>query len=564
MEQMSLGRFLFWSILGGAAYAVALLGVGYALGAAANILSPNFNRAGIFAIGLALAISLLWLLVVKLRQAAPFFVSVGCSVGRAIVENPEVRALVNRNAIFFSFVSRRLSREDFTGLPVTLLAAVFLYFLTLYLGSTLNYLAQGSVLAMDLRVANLLFAFRDPALIQVFTAITAFGNWESIVPLTLAIAALLIVTQRTGYLAGLLLTLIGNQLTVTALKVLFARPRPELAVYTESSFSFPSGHSAVSVALFGFLAYVLIRERVGSRIVTVLTLGTMILLIGMSRLYLVEHYLSDVLNGYLVGSLWVLSGMWLTEWVRSKKTANLPVLLSRRRKILSLGIVVVAAFGVGMVVEDFQQRVQIHSASGISDLGMTLEDAFASSRLPARSESILGQPQEPISVVVLAKGDADFLAAMTGSGWNIADRPGLRTMSRAAIAAWFGREYNTAPVTPAFWNGQPHDFGFEEETPDKSLRQRHHVRFWRTGYRDAEGMLIYVGTASFDNGLKWGLTHSIDPNIDAERDYLAGELQALGGAAFVRTLSVVAPILGQNMTGDLFFTDGNAVVLRVN
>ena len=42
-------------------------------------------------------------------------------------------------------------------------------------------------------------------------------------------------------------------------------------------------------------------------------------------------------------------------------------------------------------------------------------------------------------------------------------------------------------------------------------RQRHHARFWDSGYRTAQAQVIYVGTASYDNGLKWGVTHSIDP-----------------------------------------------------
>jgi undecaprenyl-diphosphatase len=136
-------------------------------------------------------------------------------------------------------------------------------------------------------------------------------------------------------------------------------------------------------------------------------------------------------------------------------------------------------------------------------------------------------------------------------------------MLRAAFAVWFNKEYDTAPVTPAFWDGRPNDFGFQTGTVEESLRVRHHARFWRTGFRTEDGLLIFVGTASFDEGLKWGLTHHIDPNIDAERDFLVTDLRTTGLISSEHRIQLVAPVLGQNLTGDPFFTDGRAIVLQI-
>ena len=73
----------------------------------------------------------------------------------------------------------------------------------------------------------------------------------------------------------------------------------------------------------------------------------------------------------------------------------------------------------------------------------------------------------------------------------------------------------------------------------------------------------FVGTASFDQGLKWGLTHHIDPNIDAEREFLATGLRDMGLIRSEKRIQLVAPILGQNLTGDPFFTDGKAIVINL-
>jgi undecaprenyl-diphosphatase len=336
-----------------------------------------------------------------------------------------------------------------------------------------------------------------------------------------------------------------------------------MAVYAESSFAFPSGHSAASVAFFGFLTYVLIRERVGPIVVSFLVGTTLIFLIGLSRIYLVEHYLSDVLNGYLVGALWALLGIWLVEWLHTKRDMSRQAAISPWQSAASIGVIVSALVVAGFIVEDYQQTRNIHSLPIAIQLDEPLEAAFAAGRLPTQSESVLGQYQEPISLIVVAEKEADFLESFRKAGWQLGDRPSLRTLMRAAIPVWFDRGYSTAPLTPSFWNGQPHDFGFQVETADMSLRKRHHARFWSTGFRTADGLLIFVGTASFDDGLKWGLTHHIDPNMDAERDFLASGLRDTGLVISEISIQLVAPVLGQNLTGDPFFTDGKVLVFQV-
>ena len=512
------------------------------------------TRGGLFAIAVIVALAMLWFIAIKLRNALPFFVSVLRSVGHAIKDNPDVQDLVARYPILFSFLSDRLSRQAFTGLPVTILASAFVYFLILYAGSTLDFYNQSQIVAVDVRVANLLSAFRDPNLTRFFTLATALGSWLSVTILD---------PRAVHYLPGLWLSLIGNQLTVTLLKYVFARPRPDMAVYAESSFSFPSGHSAASIAFFGFLTYLLVRERVGPIFVSFLAGATVVLLIGLSRIYLVEHYLSDVLNGYLVGVLWALLGIWLAEWLHSKRDRNKQILIPFWRNVAAIAALASALLAVGVFVKDYQQTLNIPSVVGVEQLKEPVTAAFADGRLPSHSENILGQPQEPISLIILAKDEAAFLEAFSKAGWQLADRPGISTLSRAAFAVWFSNEYDTAPITPAFWNGQPHDFGFQAETADKSLRERHHARFWRSGFRTADGQAIFLGTASFDVGLKWGLTHRIDPNIDAERDFLATGLSDTGLVSSQERIQLAAPVLGQNLTGDPFFTDGKAILLRI-
>ena len=87
------------------------------------------------------------------------------------------------------------------------------------------------------------------------------------------------------------------------LKHIVQRPRPtEFRIINETGYSFPSGHSMVSAAFYGFLIY-LIYKKVKNKYIKwtlISTLSIIVLLIGISRIYLGVHYTSDVLAGFLI------------------------------------------------------------------------------------------------------------------------------------------------------------------------------------------------------------------------------------------------------------------------
>lgn len=102
-------------------------------------------------------------------------------------------------------------------------------------------------------------------------------------------------------------TIISNLCIITilnqALKRILQRPRPEnFRIINESGYSFPSGHSMVSMAFYGYLIY-LIYKYVKNKYLKwalITVLGILIVSIGMSRIYLGVHYTSDVLAGFLI------------------------------------------------------------------------------------------------------------------------------------------------------------------------------------------------------------------------------------------------------------------------
>jgi undecaprenyl-diphosphatase len=124
---------------------------------------------------------------------------------------------------------------------------------------------------------------------------------------------------------SLLLVVVGAQLLNNVLKDAFQRerPTPVTGLISAQQFSFPSGHAMVSAAFYLFLAYMawkLIRGR-WQRALMVGGLVLLVLLIGISRLYLEAHYLTDVIAGYLAGVLWAESVI-LGGWVLTMRTQS--------------------------------------------------------------------------------------------------------------------------------------------------------------------------------------------------------------------------------------------------
>jgi len=360
----------------------------------------------------------------------------------------------------------------------------------------------------------------------------------------------------------LLLTIAGAEIFTAISKIVFHRPRPELAIYLEHSFSFPSGHATIAVAFYGFLIYMLTRHfaKWKTRVNVFFAGLIIILLIGFSRLYLGVHYVSDVWGGYLVGALWLIIGISISEWIyscRKKDTTLIPIkrtrVISTILILLSLGSYVLFALNYHPPLKQQQTITQEISVQSVMNI-------FTDEQLKY-TETLAGARQEPLSFIIFAKNNNEFTNVFKKSGWYLADSVSVSSLIKITEAAILKKEYLRAPMTPSFWNKQTHTFGFEKPTTENNVRQRHHARFWKTDYITTDGKNIYVGTASLDKGMKWGVTHQIAPDIDTEKEVLFSDLKNSESLASYKKEQFVNPTLGENFTGDQFFTDGKTYIL---
>ena len=167
----------------------------------------------------------------------------------------------------------------------------------------------------DLYLALRLQSIDSPFLLSLAQGIAfIFRGWYSAL---VVVVIGMFVWWRTGRREAVMILAAGLLNFVNApLKLLIGRPRPSpdlIEVFAvESDKSFPSGHAFYAITIFGFLAYIIFVNLKKSILRTILLAAftALILLIGVSRVYLGVHWPSDILGGYLIGGTFLILLIW--------------------------------------------------------------------------------------------------------------------------------------------------------------------------------------------------------------------------------------------------------------
>ncbi|GAA1865482.1 hypothetical protein GCM10009836_52330 [Pseudonocardia ailaonensis] len=159
---------------------------------------------------------------------------------------------------------------------------------------------------------------RSPGATAVLRVVTDLGGTLGMAALTAVTAVVLLVRRHLREAVVVVVAGIGAGVLVAGLKSLYARPRPPLAtrLVVETNPSLPSGHALSSAVVVGIVAAVLVAHLPRLRAVVTAIAAAAVLAIGVSRLYLGVHWLTDVLDGWLVG------GAWLTLCVLAMRAAH--------------------------------------------------------------------------------------------------------------------------------------------------------------------------------------------------------------------------------------------------
>ena len=197
----------------------------------------------------------------------------------------------------------------------------------LFMALALGVLIGGPLVHFDRWAADALhtYASEAPSLTDSFHIVSALGSLEALVLVSVLVAIALLVRRSWSLLAAWLFAVFGGEALNLLLKDLFARPRPhfERPFVVETSFSFPSGQAMESLVVYGMLAYfaVLASRDQGKRVISVGGAAVLVVLIGLSRLYLGAHYFSDVVGGFAAGGAWLSAVITGWEAIRRRDMA---------------------------------------------------------------------------------------------------------------------------------------------------------------------------------------------------------------------------------------------------
>jgi hypothetical protein len=269
-----------------------------------------------------------------------------------------------------------------------------------------------------------------------------------------------------------------------------------------------------------------------------------------------------------IGALSILFFMWADETInKAKKEPRTYVMRAAMNTCASC--MTIWTFMTGSQADPIHIHTKRRPIScalpGVLDdaAGLAIHDDHVAS-LPRFTARMSGISQAPIGLIFLGSGP-ELLEAFSEAGWHAAERITPRSALRAFGRGVMNRPYHCAPVFPSFLDGRLNDVAFQQTTPGGSSRRRHHARFWLTHFT-CEGKQVWVATASYDAGVGIGRLfpmpiHHIDPDIDAERDYITRSLTAAGRLRLTQEIRVTEPMSGRNSAGDRFYTWGMAFVL---
>lgn len=174
-------------------------------------------------------------------------------------------------------------------------------FVSLILFIFLTYnIFNNKIAFIDSYIEGIILSIRNDKLTDIMTIITNISSAYALIVITIL---LLILIKNKKIPILIAFNLIFSFLTSQLIKIILRRDRPvNISLVNAMGFSYPSGHSMVSMAYFGFIAYLVYKyiDNTIVKVILIITLFVSIFAIGFSRIYLGVHYFSDVLGGFLL------------------------------------------------------------------------------------------------------------------------------------------------------------------------------------------------------------------------------------------------------------------------
>ena len=185
--------------------------------------------------------------------------------------------------------------------------------------------------------------------------------------------------------------------------------------------------------------------------------------------------------------------------------------------------------------------------------------------LPPRVLNGEGREGDMLNLLFMAK-EGDLQTAFARAGWLKVEKSKLQIIWHLL---WQRKHYTKLPMATLYVYGKAQEFSYALPDPESVVARRHHLRIWKTD-SVVKGVPLWVGAATHDVAIefvkhRFRLSHRIDPNVDAERDFIASNLAETRLFTREEYIRCAQPVFrAQTATGQTYFSDSRMLLLELN
>ena len=383
----------------------------------------------------------------------------------------------------------------------------------------------------DLAIANFIASLRTTAFDPIMVSVTMLGDRYVTTPVVISLLIWMAWRRTWAELIGVSTAVGAAAILVPLIKFASNRARP-LANYDGLQLlSFPSGHATVNAVLYSIIAYLLAHGRPSwLQNIIYSTFAILVLLIGMSRLYLGVHWPSDVAAGFLFG-LATASCFALFMGSKPQKSGS-----------NSLAAIVVASFLMAGTIHVYfgysQESTRYARQDIMQTIGVADWNTSGWQRLPSRRIDLFGETEEQLTVQWSGTPQSIEMQLMR-SGWKPASTVNLTTLGKLLEPK---TDIAKLPTLPTLHDGLSPRLTM---TKNISTSKRLVLRFWPTLSRvdsSTTDARIYSGSMTQEEFRPW-FNFFMFPQIDENFSPEAGLLNSLVDSSTF----IVAPNASQSV-----------------